>query len=144
MENVIKLRSRVNDFGNTVTEQRVYNVLNMVPKGEEPFVDALLCSVEGMWETVFPFTLTTPYSYRVSDTFIDPSGGPMIQKGQTLTEYEFFKHRQSEPSEEQKVGCKKHGSKEQDNTQPYIEKDKIVVDVITSGKITVILLKDVE
>lgn len=142
MEKIIKLKSRASDFGNIVKECDAPNSLVMVEPGKSAFVDELVCDYDGeLWNTVFPFKLSSPYSYWVSETSVDPSGGPMIIEGAVLTIDDFFKHCKTQATESQMVGCEK--PEEALRGCEVIEKDLLVVRLYTNPEV-VILLSEVE
>lgn len=142
MEKIIKLKSRASDIGNIVRECDAPNSLVMVEPEKSAFVDSLVCDYDGeLWNTVFPFKLSTPYSYWVSEVTVDPSGGPMIAEGAVLTIDDFFKHCKTQATESQMVGCEKPENAVR--SCEVIEKDLRVVKVYTNPEV-VILLSEVE
>lgn len=146
MEDILKLRSRKSDF-KMHTEESTPNRLVLIKEGQSPFVDKLKCIIPNLWSTVFPYTLSTTSCYRICTTqepFVDPEGGPLLQKGTKLDDSIFFKHKVDKPTETQRIGCEKCVSEEKnEETVEYVEKDKIVVDII-QNELLIILLKQSE
>lgn len=151
MQEILKLRSRKDGF-HMESEAECSNRLLLIKPEKFPIVDKLACLFNGrLYKDIFPFTLDSKKPYRVNTEypqFVDPSGGPFMEKGIILDEERFFKHKVSKPTKTQMIGCEQGPcvkDEEEEEEDEYIESDKEVVDIMfINGVGAVIFLIDKE
>lgn len=145
MIEIVKLKSRKDDFGHVFSEHEAPNRLVMIKPYQSPFVDLLACAYNGhLFKDIFPYSIDTKLPYRVCDhNFVDPAGGPLIEKTGILTKDHFFKTKVSVPTDTQKYGCEKCVEDEkEEQSEEYVEPDLLVLDIINTETGIVIMLKE--